>query len=78
MAANHQQKQRGGGPGRPFTRGQSGNPAGRPAGSRNRATEMAQALLDGQADAIVQKCIELAVEGSSSASNAWCRARRAR
>jgi hypothetical protein len=67
MAANHQQKQRGRGPGRPFTRGQSGNPAGRPAGSRNKATEMAQALLDGQANSIVQKCIELAVEGNPAA-----------
>ena len=67
MAVNHMQKQRGRGPGRPFTKGVSGNPAGRPAGSRNAATEMAQALLDGEADALVRKCVELALEGNSAA-----------
>jgi glycosyltransferase involved in cell wall biosynthesis len=51
VAVNHQQKQRGRGKGRPFTRGHSGNPAGRPMGSRNAATETAQALLDGEAGA---------------------------
>jgi hypothetical protein len=67
MAVNFQQKQRGRGPGRPFTRGVSGNPAGRPTGSRNAATEMAQALLDGEADALVRKCVELALEGNPAA-----------
>jgi hypothetical protein len=67
MAVNHQQKQRGRGPGRPFTRGVSGNPAGRPVGSRNAATEIAQALLDGEADALVRKCVELALEGNPAA-----------
>ena len=63
MAVNRQQKQRGRGPGRPFTRGYSGNPAGRPVGSRNAATEVAQALLDGEADALMRKCVEMALEG---------------
>jgi hypothetical protein len=71
MAENNLRKQRaqgrGRGPGRPFAKGVSGNPAGRAPGSRNKATEMAQALLDGQADAIVQKCIELAIEGHPAA-----------
>ena len=67
MAVNHMQKQRRRGPGRPFTKGVSGNPAGRPAGSRNAATEMAQALLDGEADALVRKCVELALEGNPAA-----------
>ena len=67
MAVNHMQKQRGRGPGRPFTKGVSGNPAGRPPGSRNAATEMAQALLDGEAGALVRKCVELALEGNPAA-----------
>ncbi len=67
MAANHLQKQRGRGQGRPFERGVSGNPAGRPMGSRNQATEIAQALLDGEADALARKCVELALEGDRTA-----------
>jgi hypothetical protein len=66
MAVNHLQKQRGRGPGRPFERGVSGNPAGRPAGSRNAATEIAQALLDGEADALIRKCIARALEGDGA------------
>jgi Family of unknown function (DUF5681) len=53
--------------GRPFTRGQSGNPAGRPPGARNRATVAAQVLLDGQLEAITQKAAELAVQGDVNA-----------
>ena len=63
MAAKHLQKQRGRGAGRPFEKGVSGNPAGRPPGSRNRGTEIAQALLDGEAEALARKCIELALDG---------------
>jgi len=63
MAVKHLQKQRGRGMGRPFARGVSGNPAGRPPGSRNRATEIAQALFDGEAEALTRKCVELALEG---------------
>src|ERR1051326_1502761 len=53
--------------GRPFTRGQSGNPAGRPLGARNRATLAAQILLDGQMEAITQKAAELALQGDINA-----------
>ena len=49
------------GPGRPFQPGQSGNPAGRPPGSRNRTTLAAQELLDGEAEALTRKVIELAL-----------------
>jgi len=67
MAVNFQQKQRRRGEGRRFAKGVSGNPAGRPVGSRNTATEMAQALLDGEADALVRRCVELAMEGNPAA-----------
>ncbi|GAB6038197.1 hypothetical protein JCM15519_27560 [Fundidesulfovibrio butyratiphilus] len=43
--------------------GQSGNPAGRPKGSRNKSTLLAQALIDGQAEALVEKAMELALGG---------------
>jgi hypothetical protein len=42
-----QQKQRG----RPFEKGRSGNPAGRPRGCRSRSTLAAQLLLQGEAEA---------------------------
>jgi hypothetical protein len=50
-----------------FPKGHSGNPAGRPVGSRNAATEIAQALLDGEADVLIRKCVELALEGNPAA-----------
>jgi hypothetical protein len=50
MAANSAGKQRGG-PGRPFKKGQSGNPVGRPEGSRNKATVALQSLLDEEGEA---------------------------
>jgi Family of unknown function (DUF5681) len=45
----------------PFQKGQSGNPAGRPPGSRNRATLFAEALLEGEAEMIVRNAIRAAV-----------------
>ena len=52
---------------RPFVRGQSGNLAGRPPGSRNRTTIAAQALLDGEAEALSRKAAELALGGDINA-----------
>lgn len=43
--------------------GQSGNPSGKPKGAKNKATLMAQGLIDGQAGALVKKAIELALAG---------------
>jgi len=62
-----QQKQQGRGRGRPFEKGQSGNPAGRPRGSRNRATQAMQLMLDGEAQALTRKAVELALEGDTTA-----------
>jgi hypothetical protein len=53
--------------GRPFKKGQSGNPDGRPAGSRNATTIAMQQLFDGEAETIVRKAIEKAKEGDSIA-----------
>jgi hypothetical protein len=53
--------------GRPFKRGQSGNPNGRPKGARNRATLASESLLDGEADALTRKAIELALAGDTMA-----------
>jgi hypothetical protein len=50
-----------------FKSGKSGNPKGRPQGSRNTATILAQNLLDGQAEALVQKVIDRALEGDMTA-----------
>ena len=38
-----------------FKPGQSGNPSGRPHGSRNKATLALEALLDGEGEAITRK-----------------------
>ncbi len=50
-----------------FAKGQSGNPAGRPRGSRNATTLALETLLDGQAHALTQKAIELALAGDMPA-----------
>ena len=47
--------------------GQSGNPAGKPKGTRHRATQAVEALLEGQAEALTQKAIEKALEGDGVA-----------
>ena len=45
-----------------FKSGQSGNPGGRPKGALNKATLASQALLDGEAEALTRKVVELAKE----------------
>lgn len=50
-----------------FVAGRSGNPAGRPRGSRNRATVAALSLLDGEAKAITRKAVALAKRGDGVA-----------
>jgi hypothetical protein len=41
--------------GRPFPKGHSGNPRGRPPGARNAATVLAEQLLDGEAEGLIRK-----------------------
>jgi hypothetical protein len=50
-----------------FKQGQSGNPNGRPQGSRNRVTLACDELLEGEADAITRKAIEMAKAGDGPA-----------
>ncbi|WP_420429084.1 DUF5681 domain-containing protein [Kordiimonas sp.] len=50
-----------------FKKGRSGNPRGRPLGSRNRQIRALEALLDGQAVELTQKCIDKAMEGDTTA-----------
>ena len=49
--------------GRPFAKG---NP-GRPRGARHRVTLAAEALLDGEAEALARKAVELALAGDTLA-----------
>ena len=48
--------------------GQSGNPKGRPRGSRNRVTLIALAAMEEGADAIARKVVEMAKGGDISAA----------
>jgi Family of unknown function (DUF5681) len=50
-----------------FQKGQSGNPAGRPRGSRNRASIRMQEMLEHKAEELVTKVVELAMAGNIGA-----------
>src|SRR6516225_9737517 len=50
-----------------FRKGRSGNPAGRPLGARNAATLAVEAMLDGEAEKLTRKCIDLALSGDVTA-----------
>ena len=48
-------------------KGTSGNQSGRPAGSQNKTTQALQQLLEGEAERITRKAIDLALAGDLSA-----------
>ena len=50
-----------------FKKGRSGNPAGRSQGSRNKATLAIEALLDGEAEGLTRKAVDLAMGGDTTA-----------
>ena len=50
-----------------FRPGVSGNPAGRLRGTKNRATKAAEELLEGEAEALTRKAVELALAGDTVA-----------
>lgn len=50
-----------------FSKGQSGNPAGKPKGARHKSTLAAMALLEGEAEQLSRKAVELALAGDTTA-----------
>ena len=62
MTENTEQEHRG-----RFRKGQSGNPAGKPKGTRHRVTLAAEALLDGEAEGLSRKAVEMALQGDTIA-----------
>ena len=50
-----------------FQPGQSGNPAGKPKGARHKTTLAVQALLDGEAEALTRKAIDMGLVGDITA-----------
>ncbi len=50
-----------------FKKGKSGNPKGRPKGSRNKATILSDVLNEDEANKLMRKCFELALDGNMTA-----------
>lgn len=50
-----------------FRPGKSGNPAGKPKGARNKATEAVMLLLEGESEKLTRKAIEKALDGDGTA-----------
>jgi hypothetical protein len=56
--------------GRPFQPGQSGNPAGKPKGTRNRSTLIFEGLLDKAGPKLIRRAIKLAMDGDAGVMRA--------
>jgi hypothetical protein len=67
MAENSGEKQPRRGPGRPFQKGRSGNPAGKPRGARHRITVLAETLLAKDAGNVVRVVVDAAKGGDMAA-----------
>ena len=63
MAVKSAKNQRG----RPFQKGQSGNPGGKPPGTRARVTVLGEKIMQDNADAIVKSVVEAAKNGDACA-----------
>lgn len=50
-----------------FKAGHSGNPRGKPPGTRHKATLAVQEFLDGEAEPLTRKAVDLALEGDTTA-----------
>src|SRR5689334_9055507 len=50
-----------------FAKGASGNPSGRPAGTRNKSTVLLEQMLEGDSERITRKLIDLALGGDLNA-----------
>ena len=50
-----------------WPKGISGNPAGRPVGSRNKSSIFLEELFNGQGEALVHKAIDMALKGDTTA-----------
>jgi hypothetical protein len=50
-----------------FKEGTSGNPSGRPVGSRNRSVLLAEQLLEGEAEQLIRQAVTLAKKGNTYA-----------
>jgi hypothetical protein len=50
-----------------FKPGESGNPAGRPPGARNKTTRAVEELLDGEAETLTRKAVDMAKAGDIQA-----------
>src|SRR5262245_47848151 len=68
MADNAEPKQPRRGPGRPFQRGQSGNPAGMRPGTRHRATMLAEKLMGDDIESVVRAVVKAAKDGDMTAA----------
>ncbi|HEY8162614.1 MAG TPA: DUF5681 domain-containing protein [Methylocystis sp.] len=64
MAENATRKQRG----KPFQKGQSGNPAGKPKGTRHKTTLLAEKLMQDDAENIVNAVLRSAKDGDMTAA----------